>query len=82
MADADATELQGKGESLWGKHPEENERKEEEEKQDAERVFLPSFSSLQEKRNGMDTSEARARARVEEGRRQPGLREARQPDAN
>ncbi len=39
------------------------------------------FSLLLKKRIGMDTSEASTRASVEEGRRQPSLREARQPDS-
>ncbi len=36
MADADATELQGDGEALGGKHPEEEEEKEKEKEKEKE----------------------------------------------
>ena len=46
----------------WGMNPE------EEKWERGKTKTRSSFSSLQEKENGMDTSEARARASVEEGR--------------
>ncbi len=61
-ADADATELQGDGEALGGKHREE-ERKREEKRQDADRVFF-LFSSLKKKKwNGYERSEYEGKRR-------------------
>ena len=86
-ADADATELQGDGEALGEcireKRIERQPRPDEFTSERPVAFFFARafFSLLLRKRNGMDTSEASTRASVEEGRRQPGLREARQPDS-